>query len=302
MSILSTLPTEDERDLLDQAARWPGFASCADLTAEAVRQFAAREGIDLATALLYDRVVRSPVHGPFLKKLQALTEPPPGAAAASVVIVPGAFYREFAHTGADGRAVRTEAEALGFATDLVPLVSLGSLRTNARILCDWLAGDRRENLVLVSLSKGGADVKMALAEPGAAKLFRKVAFWINLSGLLHGTPLVAWLFSRRLRTPVGPVAVLVARLRLFGPPGAGARPGHAAGGESPPPRSLAGDPRCWLPPVLPPEQSAGSALFQAGAGAGAQRRCRHPPGRRVSTAGPPLARVGCRSLPAAGRA
>jgi hypothetical protein len=199
MSVLSALATEDERGLLERAARWPGFASCADLTVEAVRQLAAREGTDFATALLYDRVLRSPVHGPFLKKLQALTEPPVDSAPPTVVIVPGAFYREFPHTGADGQLVRAEAEALGSATDLVPLVSFGPLRTNARILCDWLERDRRENLVLVSLSKGGSDVKTALAEPGAAELFRKVAFWVNLSGLLHGTALVGWLFSHRLR-------------------------------------------------------------------------------------------------------
>jgi hypothetical protein len=199
MSFLSAPATEYERDLLDRAARYPGFASCSDPTVEAVQELAAREGIDLATALVYDRLVRSPVHGPFLEKLQTLTSVPANGAPATVVIVPGAFYREFPHTGADGCAVRTEAEALGFTTDLVPLVSFGSLRTNADILRDWLAHDRRENLVLVSLSKGGADVKAALAEPGAARVFRKVAFWINLSGLLHGTPLVDWLFSRRLR-------------------------------------------------------------------------------------------------------
>jgi len=79
------------------------------------------------------------------------------------------------------------------------MASFGSLRINARIVCEWLARDRRDNLVLVSLSKGGADIKVALAEPGAADAFRKVAFWINLSGLLSGTPLVDWLFARRLR-------------------------------------------------------------------------------------------------------
>ena len=45
-----------------------------------------------------------------------------------------AFYQEFPHTGADGSIVRREAERLGFATDFVPLVSFGPLKTNARIL------------------------------------------------------------------------------------------------------------------------------------------------------------------------
>src|SRR5207253_111089 len=97
---------------------------------------------------------------------------------APVVIIPGAFYREFPQSGADGRLVRAEAERLGFATDFVPLISLGSLRRNASILRDWLARDGRQNLILVSLSKGGAEVKLALAEAGADEIFRNVAFWI----------------------------------------------------------------------------------------------------------------------------
>jgi hypothetical protein len=191
-----------ERGLLERAARWPELASCAEVTVEAVRDVAAREGIDFATALLYDRVRRSPEHGPFIERLEALAGPPAGPprTPAAVVIVPGAFYREYPHTGADGWRVRAEAEPLGFATDLVPTLSFGPLKTNARILCDWLRRDRRENLVLVSLSKGGADVKTALAEPDAPEAFRNVAFWVNLSGLLSGTPLVGWVFASRLRT------------------------------------------------------------------------------------------------------
>jgi hypothetical protein len=196
------LPTRDayERGLLERAARWPGLPSCADLTAEAVQQVAAREGTDFATALLYDRVRRSPDHGPFIERVEAREGPTgPPRVPATVVIVPGAFYREYPRTGGNGWRVREEAKPLGFATDLVPTLSFGRLRTNARILCDWLKRDRRENLVLVSLSKGGADVKIALAEPDAGEAFRNVAFWVNLSGMLNGTPLVGWLFSRRLR-------------------------------------------------------------------------------------------------------
>jgi len=52
-------------------------------------------------------------------------------------------------------------------------------------------------LILASLSKGGADVKMALAEPGAERAFANVAAWINLCGILDGTPMAEWLLSWR---------------------------------------------------------------------------------------------------------
>jgi len=66
---------------------------------------------------------------------------------------------------------------------------------NARTISDWLTAQRGERLVLVSLSKGGSDLKVALAQPGAARAFERVAAWINLCGILDGTPLSEWLLS-----------------------------------------------------------------------------------------------------------
>jgi hypothetical protein len=191
----------DEQELFARVRRCLEAVPWEEVTAERVRQIAAHEGIDFATAWLYEQFRNSPVHGARMEQLQEGTEPEGDnrRQEATVVIVPGAFYREFPQSGADGRLVREEADRLGFATDFVSLRSFGSLRGNARILCDWLARDGRANLILVSLSKGGAEVKLALAEPDAAAIFRRVAFWMNLSGLLQGTPLVSWLLSRRLR-------------------------------------------------------------------------------------------------------
>jgi hypothetical protein len=193
--------TAYERGIFDHVARFSEVVAWEAVTAELLQQFAARYGIDFATAWLYAQFRHSPVHGPFIEELEQGDgdDLPARPLDATVVIVPGAFYQEFPHTGADGGPVRTEAERLGFATDLVPLVSFGPLQVNARRICDWLARDQRKNLVLVSLSKGGADVKLALEEPCGAEAFRKVAFWVNISGLLQGTPLVGWLFSNRLR-------------------------------------------------------------------------------------------------------
>src|SRR6185436_7935579 len=53
------------------------------------------------------------------------------------------------------------------------------------------------------LSKGGPDLKMALAEPDAARAFENVVAWINLCGILDGTPMADWLLSR------SPGAVLI---------------------------------------------------------------------------------------------
>jgi len=180
--------------------------------AEELREIAARDGIDAATALLYQSVLDSPHHGPFIRRIREIGERPRPAAwtsEASLVIVPGAFYRENPGSGADGRLLREQAERLGCPVEILPIASTGSIRENGRIICDQLAerskGSERP-VLLASLSKGGADVKAALAVPGAEQAFKNVAAWISLCGILDGTPMADWLLSR------APGAVLI---RLF---------------------------------------------------------------------------------------
>jgi hypothetical protein len=193
--------TDYERELLARAARWPQHAALGELSAEALRAVGEREGIDFATALLYDRVLRSPEHGLFHKRLWSLPAAAEGARLdATVTVVPGALYQEYPRSGADGRLFREEAASFGCRTELIPLPSCGPLAQCAHIICDWLrdrpAGER---IILVSVSKGGADIKTALALPGAAEAFRNVDAWIDLCGMLPGSPLVNWMRHRRLR-------------------------------------------------------------------------------------------------------
>jgi hypothetical protein len=202
MSVFAWMNTTYERELLARIAHASEVVSCEQVTVELLQQLAAQQGIDFATAWVYKQVRQSPVHGPFIERLE--TQPrvlgSPRPLPATLVIVPGAFYVEFPHTGADGQLLREEAAKFGCCSELVPLPSFGSLAGNARILCEWLSARPEGPVLLASLSKGGADVKMALARPEAADAFRNVVCWINLSGLLQGTPLVDWLFASKLRS------------------------------------------------------------------------------------------------------
>jgi hypothetical protein len=116
-----------------------------------------------------------------------------------VAIAPGAFYVEHPYTGADGQAVREAAHAVGCRTELIPAASIGTPTLNGQIICDWLRQRQDEKIILVSLSKGGADVKMALAEPRAAEAFENVVAWLNVAGIVDGSPMVTWGLARRLR-------------------------------------------------------------------------------------------------------
>ncbi|HEV7402878.1 MAG TPA: hypothetical protein VGO11_08135 [Chthoniobacteraceae bacterium] len=196
-----------ERALLDRVAQWDGARDLADFTPELLVELMRREGSDFATALLHHRIVASEEHGPFLR---ALREPEGSGAARSgsihvednvsherpvVAIVPGAFYRENPRTGADGQFVREVAERLGLPVVTAPLSSTGRLAENAQLLVEWLATQRARPLVLVSVSKGGSDLKVALQRPDAGAAFAHVRGWINLCGILDGTPMAEWLLS-----------------------------------------------------------------------------------------------------------
>ncbi len=182
--------------LRDRVSRWPADPSWRGLTVERLRNIAEAEGIDFATALLYDRLVWSAEHGPFIRGLDAL---PPRRLDGTIALVPGACYVEYPQTGADGRRLRDVARRLGCRVEIVPVKSFGSLSENARIIYDWLADHRGGPFILVSLSKGSADVRTALGLPGAEEAFRKVSAWVSLCGIVRGTSLAGWFLARRFR-------------------------------------------------------------------------------------------------------
>ena len=198
---------EDERDLLARASRWPEHRDWKDLSEETLRQVAAAEGLDFATALLFDRIVQSKEHGPFIERLRAMPEPKAPVGHTPIIgIVPGAFYREDPQSGADGQFVLDSVAHMGFRGERLLLRSFGSLPENAERIRAWVRGRANERIILVSLSKSGAEVKLALNVEDADELFHNVTAWVDLSGLYRGTPLINWLFRHPWR---------LAPIRLF---------------------------------------------------------------------------------------
>jgi hypothetical protein len=191
----------EERALFSRVAQWPSDCSYTDMNADRLQEIAHREGIDFATALLFGRIMSSPQHGPFIEQIRQLKQQnlqnrqPVNV---TLAVVPGAFYVEYPETGADGQVVRQIATEFGYCTELIPVHSVGTPLQNSKVICDWLAERSELNIVLVSLSKGGADVKIALAASGGRDLFRNVVAWINFGGILDGSPAAEWLLSRRM--------------------------------------------------------------------------------------------------------
>ncbi len=102
--------------------------------------------------------------------------------------------------GGDGRIVRAVAAELGYQTDLIPIASFGSVRNNAHSICEWFRNRTPEPVIIASLSKGSADLKMAMASADAAELFSPVLAWVNICGPLNGSRIADWILTNRLRT------------------------------------------------------------------------------------------------------
>jgi hypothetical protein len=101
--------------------------------------------------------------------------------------VPGLLYASRPETGADLAALE---RWLGAPVALVATGERASVEANAAVVAGVLhanaAAGRRS--VVVSASKGSADVRAALE--GEPELGRVTPFWIDLVGVLEGTPLL----------------------------------------------------------------------------------------------------------------
>ena len=190
--------SSEDKELLSRAAGFEHCRESGDCSQPRLLEISRGHGLDFATALLFGRLLREAEHSTFYERVQRASEQI-YCEMPLVAIVPGAFYREHKNTGADGARVAAILRSMGCKVEIIPVESFGSLKQNAAVIAKWLKAKQDEPVVLVTLSKGAADLKTALAMPIASELFRNVQAWISLSGLPQGTPLVEWLQRQWLR-------------------------------------------------------------------------------------------------------
>lgn len=189
-----------DAELLDAAAETPELADIESLTDPALRELTRRRGIAWSTATLYTRLRRSARHGPTNDAVASLLRPwrdhgKPGGP--RVLVAPGAFHVEHPKFNGDGRLIHDVASSLGVDSHTIACHSGGSLATNAECIARDLRMAGRSPVVLVSLSKGSADVRAAFERPDAAELFANVAAWLDISGIAFGTPVAARIAGSR---------------------------------------------------------------------------------------------------------
>ena len=155
---------------------------------------AQRYSTDFAAALLIDRLRAQPANRTAETRFRALVTSPDARESVGryrILFVPGWGYRSWPETGADLAVPRRAAAAAGFDTVLVATAERGTVIGNAHLIAEALRRAAPQPVIVVSVSKSGAEVAYCLGRLLSADASRHVRAWVNVGGVLQGTALVS---------------------------------------------------------------------------------------------------------------
>lgn len=100
------------------------------------------------------------------------------------------LYKRFLAAGADMAVPRAALQKVGLTCHFVETDDDGAIEANADLVIAAIRARAQtgRRLILVSASKSGPEVALALTKLGLAES-RHVAAWINIVGALQGTPM-----------------------------------------------------------------------------------------------------------------
>ena len=173
---------------------------------------------DFAALYLAAQIERAPVNrrfrsafdGAYDYTLKAFPENrvvlPPAAVGYEVLFVPAYLYKRITFTGADLAAPRAALQQVGFNCHFVETDEDGTVEANAELVIAAIRARAQSGrrLILVSASKSGPEVAMALTRLGPAETHH-VAAWINTVGALQGSPMADERLAPELEYIVGKV-------------------------------------------------------------------------------------------------
>jgi len=120
------------------------------------------------------------------RSMEALRRP--GGFPYTLLFAPSWLYRSHPETGSDFAPQRRLLDRLGIPNRLIASGESDSVEDNAEVIADSVRAAHGP-VILVSASKSGAEVALALSRRLAPEEAANVAAWINVAGTLRGTPL-----------------------------------------------------------------------------------------------------------------
>ena len=179
------------------------------LSRDALQSLARRTSVDFATLYLIKRLSERPENAEiqllFWRETERLARSgditatrisrcAPSASVPVVLFAPGWFYETQPETGGDFRKQRDLLESLDIDTQLIRTVDNGTVEENAAIIAAHIRdiADSGRKIILVSASKGGPEAAHALGHVLGPAEASPVKAWINVGGILKGSPLADW--------------------------------------------------------------------------------------------------------------
>ena len=176
--------------------------------------------VDFAALYLADQIAHIPVNRRFriafdhaydstrVALPQSRVKLPAAAADYEVLVIPIYLYKRLIGSGADLAAPRAALEKVGLPCHFVETQDDGAVEANADIVADAIRARAKSErrLIILSASKSGPEVALALTRLKTAET-RHVAAWINVAGVLQGTPLADKHLFQELEFLVGEVDV-----------------------------------------------------------------------------------------------
>lgn len=164
---------------------------------------AERHSTDFAALILWQSLLRysenRQVQSMFLQEFSQLKEnakqtPPrfsPSKADYLIVFVPGWFYKSQPEDGADFAKPRQVLTDAGVRTALLEIDENGTVEHNGDLIVQQLVtlNRREQNIIVVSASKAGPEVALALSELQKDNIAHSVKAWVNIGGVLRGSAL-----------------------------------------------------------------------------------------------------------------
>jgi len=171
-----------------------------ELDATTLRSLVQSIGLDRATLLLYQSICESSQHGPAIDSINRMRDMDNDEHGnARLLVVPGFLHKEFPESGADGRLIVNAAKQIGLDYEILPSPSTGRLVDNAELLLSFLERHPDNRFVLASICKGGSEVVAAMQLEPSCKQFANVVGWVNVCGVLRGSPIVDRVSKQRIR-------------------------------------------------------------------------------------------------------
>lgn len=164
---------------------------------EATRQFRTRAAAHPPTQRFAERYARA------LQAVERGVAVPRGMSCYRLLLIPGWRYASRPEHGGDLATIDARAAAMGMTHERVNTQEDGVVESNAEHIERRLrSGPSDMPTIVLSVSKGSAETALALASVNAdrSRARPNIAAWININGLLGGTPLADTLTTQIGRT------------------------------------------------------------------------------------------------------